>query len=338
MPKHRRKRFKKDLEKQNEAKNEDANTELNDENDKDQEETKGEATDQFDDGYKDILEEPVEFSEYFREYKSLDDVPPERLNRFIESNFPPHGTEEEIEEKYHLSRCIRVFANDQDTSGFFIALIKRKSKFTNQTKPEENKLEAYQDSVIPVQSPLTNMIRCDPKDPDIEYIKTYYGLTDDFPLDQIFTFSENMNKLLLVNRGLSDFFYADKNKQINLIAAGAESFIRNSSKNYSGVDCIFRISQNGVRHIYPFMKKRIFYIDIEMFKFLLNVKRINVEELEESDFKLNMKKLSCGCFVVVTKVGEDKEEALVLHRHVKHINTMISELNLHKIKLCLNDF
>lgn len=201
---------------------------------------------------------------------------------------------------------------------------------------EEKKTETeVKDKIVPVQKPLANMIRCDPTDPDIEYIKTYYGLSDDFPLDQIFTYSENMNKLLILNKGLSDYLYADQEKQITIVAGGAETFLRNSNKNFGGLECIYRISQNGVYHIYPFMTKRIFNIDLETFKFFLYNRKIEVTEIAESPFKDDMLNLSCGCFVVVTKINETQEEALVLHRHHKHINTMISDLNLHKIITCL---
>lgn len=179
------------------------------------------------------------------------------------------------------------------------------------------------------------MIRCDPKDPDIEFITTYYGITDEFPLDQIFSYSETMNKLFIVNKGLSDLLYADQNKQLNLIAGGAETFIRNTSKMYSGTECIFRISQNGVHHIYPFMTKRIYTISLELFKVFLTNKKMKLEDIPDADFKEKMNNLSCGCFVCLTEVKDGYKEALVMHRHFTHVNTMVSDLNLHKIKTCL---
>ena len=257
--------------------------------------------------------------------------------KFIASFFPPQGTEEEVETKYHLSRCIRVFPNDQNTSGFFIALFKRKPLINGPIPSEESKVPPpATEKVVPVQSPLKNMIRCDPKDPDIEFIQTYYGLSEDFPLEQIFTFSTSMNKLFLVNKGLSDLLYSDQEKSLNLIAGGAEAFIRNTSKKYGGTECIYRISQNGVYHIYPFMTKRVFHVEMDTFLLFINKEKVEIEDMPENDFKTAINTLSCGCFVMVAKVCEDREEALVLHRHFTHINIMVSELNLHKIKTCLN--
>jgi hypothetical protein len=260
LPRHRRRRFKKEKEKQKEEQkeaegeqqeieNQDEGQELDDNNKEEEKQ-----------------EDNLSFEEYFREYKVPEDIPEERQIRFKSTFFPPEGTEEEIEEKYHLSRWIRVFANDQNTSGFFIALFRRNSVYASESKPqEETKQEKCESSVVPVQHPLKNLIRCDPSDPDIEFISTYYGLSDDFPFNQIFTYSDSMNKLMIINKGLSDLFYADTNKQLNLIAAGAETFIRNTSKKYAGTECIYRISQNGVHHVYPFMTKRIYRVENEVF-------------------------------------------------------------------------
>lgn len=145
-----------------------------------------------------------------------------------------------------------------------------------------------------------------------------------------------MNKLLVINRGLSDLLYADQDKALNIIAGGAETFIRNSSKKYGGTECIYRISQNGIYHVYPFMTKRIFHTDLKTFLFFLNKVKIPITEIENEEFKAQVDKLSCGCFVLVTKINESEEEAMVLHRHHEHINLMISDLNLHKMRACLN--
>jgi hypothetical protein len=346
MPNHRRRRNRKAKDKQNDRKKDDNADDQGaaiggDEviEQEDNEESKEKSKDEEGTPKEEVKEEPldyktVSFDDYFRTYKSAEDVPEEKKQRFKETFFAPEGTDEEIEAKYHLSRCIRVFPNDQNTSGFFIALFKRKPN-SGVVEHEEQKVEVNEvNKVVPVQKPLQNMIRCDPSDPDIEFIQTYYGLSKDFPLEQIFTFSESMNKLFIVNKGLSDYFYADQSQSVNLIAAGAEAFLRNTSKKYSGTECIYRISQNGVYHIYPFMTKRVFYVDLETFTIFLNSSKIAIVDLPQNDFKNSIDNISCGCIVIVVKVGE-KEEALVLHRHYAHINTMISDLNLHKIKTCL---
>ena len=85
--------------------------------------------------------------------------------------------------------------------------------------------------------------RCDPKDPDIEYLKAYYGLGDDFPVDQLITQSDEMKKLYFISPEVSKFLYADSGRhQLNIVNMGVSVFFRNSSKFSSNAECIFRLS------------------------------------------------------------------------------------------------
>lgn len=113
-----------------------------------------------------------------------------------------------------IDRCIWVCPHDQNTSGFFICAFR---KLVKQTQVDTNMLsdadwKTPEESKLPIQASLNGIMRCDSKDPDIEYIKTFYGLSDDFPLDQIFTFAESMNKLFISTKGLSDLLYADQTR------------------------------------------------------------------------------------------------------------------------------
>jgi 16S rRNA C967 or C1407 C5-methylase (RsmB/RsmF family) len=55
-------------------------------------------------------------------FNSIDEVPTNMRARFRPSCFPP--TKEEAE-RFHLERCIRCLAQDNDTGGFFVALLKK---------------------------------------------------------------------------------------------------------------------------------------------------------------------------------------------------------------------
>lgn len=136
LPKHRRRRSRKAKDKKDEQKVEDQADDQGvaigvdpdvDVDVEDQEEVKDAEVAPEEEAKEEVLDfNKVEFDEYFRTYKTHDDVPTERKEKFRDTFFSPEGTDEEIEQKYHLSRCVRVFANDQNTSGFFITLFKRK--------------------------------------------------------------------------------------------------------------------------------------------------------------------------------------------------------------------
>ena len=160
---HRRRRYRKAQQKANEEQKEGEGDQEANANEGEGDQVEGEGDEAAGENQQNKTQdaEPVlPFEEVFREYKTTEDIPEERQDRFKHTFFPPEGTDEEIEEKYHLSRCVRVFPNDQDTSAFFIALFKRNPINKNDNKDEEEvKEEKPKQEVVPVQKPLKNLIR-----------------------------------------------------------------------------------------------------------------------------------------------------------------------------------
>jgi hypothetical protein len=65
-------------------------------------------------------------------------------------------------------------------------------------------------------------LRADAKDPDIEFIKSYYGLTDDFPIDQLISNDGHLKKISFISKEVSDFLYTDVFRhELNLVSLGA---------------------------------------------------------------------------------------------------------------------
>lgn len=263
------------------------------------------------------------FDDCFTTYENYEAVPHERYCMIKETMFMPET--QEVLEKQNLKECLRVFPHDQDTSGFFIVLFRKKENAETEPAVDEPKPEKL------VQSELKGTTRCDPADPDIEYIQSYYGLSKDFPLNQIFTYSDSMNKLQFVTKGLSDLLYADTKQQLELVAAGVEAFVRNQSK-FGGAECIFRISQDGVYHIYPYMTKRVIKCSLDFMRFCVEKVRVEIPEIEDEAKKSELNDLPLGCFVLAAPLG-DREELLVMHRHATQINFMLNQHNLHSIKV-----
>ena len=87
---------------------------------------------------------------------------------------------EEMLSNLHIDWCIWVFPHDQNTSGFFICAFR---KWEKTPIVKESDWKVPEETKTPLQAELNGIIRCDVNDPDIEYIKGFYGLSDDFPLD-----------------------------------------------------------------------------------------------------------------------------------------------------------
>jgi hypothetical protein len=113
-----------------------------------------------------------------------------------------------------------------------------------------------------------------------------------------------MNKLFFISKQVSDFLYADSSSHnLTIINMGVSLFHRNSSKFSSNTECIFRISQDGLLNLIPYMSKRLVYApNLETFKYFLMHKNIDVEDVPNPELKKQIDDLSTGCFILAIKL------------------------------------
>lgn len=84
--------------------------------------------------------------------------------------------------------------------------------------------------------------RCDPNDPDLQFIKAYYGLGDTFPTEQLICSSSEMKKVYYISKEVSDYLYTDASKhQLSILHLGVLLFSRNNGRYGGNMECIFRI-------------------------------------------------------------------------------------------------
>lgn len=235
--------------------------------------------------------------------------------------FPGHYDEET---RGQLTKCLRVLPHDQNTSGFFITIIRKIRDFDNSLMPGEDMQPAVDAVIVPeprpqggagallplqIQKKSRNcsfeFTRCDPTDPDIEYIKSYYGLGENFPVDQLITQSDDMNKLFFISEQVSHYLYADNgaNKNLVIINMGVALFHRNTSRFSSNTECIFRISQDGLLNLIPYMTKRIVYAPtLEVFKYFLMHKNVEIQDVPGESLRQEIDNFSTGCFILAVKL------------------------------------
>ena len=69
-----------------------------------------------------------------------------------------------------------------------------------------------------------------------------------------------MKKVFFITKELSRFLQADEEKhELKIINLGCTVFLRNQAKNSQNVECIYRICQDGVRFLMPWLQNRIVY-------------------------------------------------------------------------------
>ena len=147
-----------------------------------------------------------------------------------------------------------------------------------------------------------------------------------------------MKKVTFITEELSNFLYMDCFKfQLNIINMGVTAFNRNISRHGTNSDCIYRISQDGIRYIVPYMTKRIVKCkDVEVFKRLIMKRFKGYRSVCEGfpNVYSQIEDLSVGCFVFVLEQPNESIEALTMHKFDQNlgtITTMISKENAYSL-------
>ena len=204
---------------------------------------------------------------------------------------------------------MRLFPHDSDTSGFFITLIKKNKEINNNNNnnnnnnQKNNKNKSYYEFVK------------EKFKEDFEWIVNYYGIDYDFPGEQLVTFSNNNKKINFISKGVCDLLKSDqKNIVLKLQNAGVKTFNKEKIKNENNKNnndyCKFRICQDGLMYILPFIHKNIFYFNEELFIKLLKNGEILKEEINNESIKnIINKKAHFGCIIIVNskKLPENYE-------------------------------
>jgi len=101
--------------------------------------------------------------------------------------------------------------------------------------------------------------------------------------------------------------HADEDKhELKIINLGCTVFHRNMSKKSSNMECIYRVSQDGLRFLMPWLKRRIVYTkDLDSFKrcIMYRYHALGVEDdtcqIPDETFCQEMKDFTPGCFIVI---------------------------------------
>jgi 16S rRNA C967 or C1407 C5-methylase (RsmB/RsmF family) len=296
-----------------------------------------------------------------QEYKELlspDEIPPR--SKILPSMFPP--SEEEAKEM-HLERSMRILPHQQDTGGFFIALlrkhthageedsnavIKRANSSTvdvvdvespvNEPEPEEadgdemkmaivndddegnakppkKERAAGRATVKYDEQPFTHVI-ADPEGQQyLKSIKEFFGFSDEFKFENVFTRSEASDsrnyRLYLVSEQIAQLVHALNDprmltfrKKFNLVHAGIRVFERTES-HLPNLACQFRITQSGIPLLLPFMTKQLLPLPENIFRDLLEKREVKLEAYPEEDYPEmyeNMKNISQGSIVTYVRL------------------------------------
>ncbi|XP_068932977.1 RNA cytosine C(5)-methyltransferase NSUN2 [Petaurus breviceps papuanus] len=268
--------------------------------------------------------------QWFADWK---DVPQSRHTQIRPTMFPPKG--EENLKKMNLEHCLRILPHHQNTGGFFVAVLVKKSSMPwNKRQPKLQRKSPMDTEVtesspsVPVEMtasaptetsltasaetgdrPVTdtegeeNIQRtqnlegdinkkdgvCGPPpskkmklfgfkedpfvfipedDPLFPPIQNFYALAPTFPKMNLLTRTQEGKKrqLYMVSKELRNVLL-NNSERMKVINTGIKVWSRNNDGEQFG--CAFRLAQEGIYTLYPFINSRIIVVCIEDIKILL---------------------------------------------------------------------
>ncbi|CAJ0825126.1 6102_t:CDS:10 [Entrophospora sp. SA101] len=248
----------------------------------------------------------------------IQDIDKNCQKNYPKSLWPPKDIDE-----FHLEKCIRVYPHFQNTGGFFIAVLqkigpitdsskrtkveKNKAKSNNNIKKKEIKVEKDDSSSKNSLSGEEPFILLSPDNEEIPIIKNFYGLSDEFPVDQILVRSETeKNKTLyLVSSAVKTLLQAINTQKLRIVNTGVKLFTRHDT--YDVVRCNFRCNAEGISTIFPFLSsKRVINLGLKELEILLSEPNPLFSKFDE-DVNERIKELDSGCIIAYFDPTKEKD-------------------------------
>uniref|UniRef100_A0A8C1RUU7 tRNA (cytosine(34)-C(5))-methyltransferase n=1 Tax=Cyprinus carpio TaxID=7962 RepID=A0A8C1RUU7_CYPCA len=231
--------------------------------------------------------------------------------------FPPTDPEKLASMK--LERCMRILPHHQNTGGFFVAVLVKKAPMP-WNRPVEGESPAEGNPSVPDTPDLLEVKKDDvcgpppPKkmklfgfkedpfvfltedDPIFPPVQAFYDLSPDFPKLNVLTRTHEGKKrhLYMVSKELRNVLL-NNSERMKVINTGVKIWSRNTDGEQFG--CAFRLAQEGVYTLCPYIRARILNISVEDVKVLLTQENPFLSKLGD-DAHNQAKKLGMGSIVL----------------------------------------
>uniref|UniRef100_A0A7N8XY46 tRNA (cytosine(34)-C(5))-methyltransferase n=1 Tax=Mastacembelus armatus TaxID=205130 RepID=A0A7N8XY46_9TELE len=253
-------------------------------------------------------------------------VPSSRHTQIRPTMFPPKDPEKLA--SMHLERCMRILPHHQNTGGFFVAVLVKKAPMPwNKRYPKSCQLAGLinkgrllshcKEKKLLFPGKIKNPLHCRPPpskkmklfgykedpfvfltedDPVFTTIQSFYDLSPDFPKLNVLTRTHEGKKrhLYMVSKELRNVLL-NNSERMKVINTGVKVWSRNSDGEAFG--CAFRLAQEGIYTLQPYIRSRIIQVSVEDIKVLLTQENPFLSKLED-DAHAQAKKLGMGSIVL----------------------------------------
>uniref|UniRef100_A0A8C0A993 tRNA (cytosine(34)-C(5))-methyltransferase n=1 Tax=Bos mutus grunniens TaxID=30521 RepID=A0A8C0A993_BOSMU len=267
-------------------------------------------------------------------FTSWDDVPHNRHTQIRPTMFPPKDPEKL--QAMHLERCLRILPHHQNTGGFFVAVLVKKASMLWNKRPPKLQGELAEPRAPVPPSPAEPMAGCTSDTSELES-KLAPGISDTGAVER----AENMDSSGSKRDGVCGKFYAldpsfpktnlltrtteGKKRQLYMVSKELRNVLLNNSermkvintgikvwcRNNSGeeFDCAFRLAQEGIYTLYPFINSRIITVSIEDVQVLLTQENPFFRKLSSEAYS-QVKDMAKGSVVLKYEPDPTKPDTL----------------------------
>jgi hypothetical protein len=138
-------------------------------------------------------------------------------------------------------------------------------------------------------------------EPNLTPLAEYFGMPDDYPKDQFMSRASGDAKVMyFIGKAVKKYFDAGLQQRVTIINSGLKAFERNSHE--CGVK--YRVTQEGIHYLAPYISNRKFVVDLKDFLVCLRSGAVPLVKLS-TEFAETARGLSVGSFVVALKGYED---------------------------------
>nr|KAF6490427.1 NOP2/Sun RNA methyltransferase 2 [Molossus molossus] len=298
-------------------------------------------------------------------FAEWDEVPHSRHTQIRPTMFPPKDSEKL--QAMHLERCLRILPHHQNTGGFFVAVLVKKSSMPWNKRPPKLQGESAKPRDSVQSNPAGPMVEkaegpaelerklvtgigdaeiiertedlenngnkkdgvCGPPpskkmklfgfkedpfvfipedDPLFPPIQKFYALDPSFPRMNLLTRTTEGKKrqLYMVSKELRNVLL-NNSERMKVINTGIKVWCRNNSGEE--FDCAFRLAQEGIYTLYPFINSRIITVSLEDVKILLTQENPFLRKLSSETYS-QAKDLAKGSVVLKYEPDPTKPDTL----------------------------
>ncbi|KAN0029117.1 hypothetical protein ACTFIV_010990 [Dictyostelium citrinum] len=130
---------------------------------------------------------------------------------------------------------------------------------------------------------------------ELDLVSKFYGLTKEFPMDNLLTRGKNSQKIYWASDSVLSIISNESNKSLKVINCALKLFQRHDG--LGAMECAYRISQDSVLWIEPFLSKRIITITHDDLVMIFKKNEPFFTDFNESICQ-QLKDMEPGCFVI----------------------------------------